>query len=857
VKIRTRIIGAALAVTVAANVIYGVYALDRERREARDRLQATIQETNLLLRSVTAGPLYDGNVVQLRSDLDSFFLNPDIVRIVLKENRGDIEITRVREPAGGPGERISERVPVVYGIDELGHIDVAYTTANIERRLARSRDELIVFLAALVAGLSIVIFLAVRGLTRPIDRLTAAVRAIAHGGPDPAIEPSGAEEVVVLGQGFVQMREAIRRQVAALEEKNRQLSDEIAQRQLAEQERDRLISVLEATTDAVGVADPQGHTLYFNRAGRRLVGLEDADITGMRIDQFHPPQSVKTVIEVGIPAAIREGTWSGDTELLRSDGTPVPVSQVILTHKDAQGQLRYLSTIMRDISGRKRTEAALRIKDDAIAASINAIALADMAGNLSYVNRAFLRMWGYGREDEVVGRPVPDFWSDRDEAAAVLAGVAGEGHWSGEMTARRRDGSEFIALLSAVLIRDDAGEPLQLMGSFIDVTQRRRAEEALRRSDERLRQAVRTSRIGIYDHDHLADAIYWSPELRAIYGWGADEAVGLPAFASQVHPDDRESFGAAVRRAHDPAGDGRFEFEYRFVRRDGGVRWLTTRAHTEFAGDGAERRPLRTIGAAMDITERKLNEQALRDLTAQLESRVRERTAELETANRELEAFSYSVSHDLRAPLRAIDGFSRVLLEDHAGRLDAEAQSYLERIRKAVQRMGALIDDMLQLARVTRAEIHETTVDLSRIAEETVAELRAASPGRHVEFVAARGLRARGDPRLLHVVLANLVGNAWKFTARTPQPRIEFGALRQDGLDTYYVRDNGAGFEMQYAGKLFGAFQRLHSDREFAGTGIGLATVARIVHRHHGRVWAEGSPGAGATFYFTLRAPAG
>jgi PAS domain S-box-containing protein len=855
-KIRTRILAAALAVTAAANVIYGAYALDRERREARERLQSTMQETNQLLRSVIAGPLYDGNVEQLRSDLDSFFLNPDIVRIRLKENRGDIEITRIRETAGTPGERIAERMPIVRGIDELGHIEVTYTTANIERQLAKSRNELVLFSTLLVAGLALVIYLAARGLTRPIDRLTAAVRSMARGDPDPHVELSGAEEVVVLGEGFVQMREAIRRQLAALEEKNRQLSDEIAQRQLAEQERDRLISVLEATTDVVGVADPQGCTLYFNLAGRRLTGLGDGDVTGMPIERFHPAWAHRRVVEEGIPAAARDGTWSGDTALLGADGAEIPVSQVILTHRDAQGRLRYLSTIMRDISERKRTEAALRIKDDAIAASLNAIALADTAGRLSYVNRAFLRMWGYDREDEVVGRPALDFWSDRDQAAKALQGASAAGHWSGEMTARRRDGSDFIALLSAVTIRDDEGKPLQLMGSFIDVTEQRRADEALRRSDERLRLAVSTSRMGIYDHDHVGGTLYWSPELREIYGWDPQEDITLPMFVAQVHPDDRERFADAVRRAHDPAGDGLFEIEYRFLRRDGHERWLTTRARTKFSGEGEARHPVRTVGAALDITERKATERALRELTTQLESRVRERTAELETANRELEAFSYSVSHDLRAPLRAIDGFSRVVLEDHAGQLDAEARSYLDRVRKAVQRMGTLIDDLLQLARVTRAEMRVTHVDLGPLAEDVVAELRAAGPGRRVEVVIGDGLAAEGDAQLLRIVLANLIGNAWKFTAHTPEARIEFGRERREGEDVFFVRDNGAGFDMRYAGKLFGAFQRLHSEREFAGSGVGLATVARIVHRHGGRVWAEGRPGAGATFRFTLPARA-
>jgi len=230
---------------------------------------------------------------------------------------------------------------------------------------------------------------------------------------------------------------------------------------------------------------------------------------------------------------------------------------------------------------------------------------------------------------------------------------------------------------------------------------------------------------------------------------------------------------------------------------------------------------------------------------------------ELEATNRELEAFSYSVSHDLRAPLRSIDGFSQILLEDYADELDEDGKDYLSRVRTASQRMGRLIDDLLGLSRVTRGTINRERVDLSALAEEVAEGLREARPERTVEFSAQQGLKVWGDPRLLRVALENLIGNAWKFTAKEPEARIEFGVdekLSVRGrVPVYYVRDNGAGFEMAYADKLFGAFQRLHAADEFEGTGIGLATVQRIVHRHGGRIWAESEVGRGATFYFTLR----
>jgi PAS domain S-box-containing protein len=250
-----------------------------------------------------------------------------------------------------------------------------------------------------------------------------------------------------------------------------------------------------------------------------------------------------------------------------------------------------------------------------------------------------------------------------------------------------------------------------------------------------------------------------------------------------------------------------------------------------------------------DITRRRQAEEQIRKLNRDLV----ERANDLVSINRELEAFSYSVSHDLRAPLRSIDGFSQALLEDYSDRLDEDGQDYLRRVRAASQRMGQLIDDMLNLSRVTRSEMNRERLDLSGIAESILEELRARSPDREVEVRVARGLEADADPRLLRVVLQNLLENAWKFTSTTPAARIEVGAISRDGERAFFVRDNGAGFDMTYSGKLFGAFQRLHGHAEYAGTGIGLATVQRIVHRHGGRVWAEGKVDEGAAFYFTLQ----
>lgn len=277
------------------------------------------------------------------------------------------------------------------------------------------------------------------------------------------------------------------------------------------------------------------------------------------------------------------------------------------------------------------------------------------------------------------------------------------------------------------------------------------------------------------------------------------------------------------------------------------------------------------LGALTDAFNQMLGhiegqDRELRRYAADLEQRVAERTHELEernealrrnaaellAANQELDAFAYSVSHDLRAPLRSIDGFSQVLLEDYAAQLDEAGRDSLRRVRAASQRMATLIDDLLKLARVTRVEMRTEVVDVSGMARDIAAELQRTDAARHVEFVIAPGLKARADAPLLRVALENLLRNSWKYTAKQPRPRVEFGSIEANGGQAFMVRDNGAGFDMKYMDKLFGVFQRLHSAAEFEGTGVGLATVRRIITRHGGRIWAEGAVDQGATFYFTL-----
>ncbi|MBA7657235.1 Adaptive-response sensory-kinase SasA [subsurface metagenome] len=280
-------------------------------------------------------------------------------------------------------------------------------------------------------------------------------------------------------------------------------------------------------------------------------------------------------------------------------------------------------------------------------------------------------------------------------------------------------------------------------------------------------------------------------------------------------------------------------FEYSILRGDG---WHDYEARMVKSGKDL------VLTIVRDNTEQKQAEAAL----IKEKEEVEKRTHQLQIYINELEAFAYSVSHDLRAPLRSIDGFSQVLLEDYTDRLDDEGKSYLQRVRSASQRMAELIDDLINLSRLTRGEMSYETVDLSALAQTIAMELQQSQPERDVEFTIAPGLLAKGDAHLLRVVLKNLLDNAWKFSRKQASARIKFGYAETNGQSAYFVRDNGVGFDMAYANKLFGAFQRLHSPDEFEGSGIGLATVQRIIHRHGGKIWAESAVGQGATFYFTL-----
>jgi PAS domain S-box-containing protein len=372
------------------------------------------------------------------------------------------------------------------------------------------------------------------------------------------------------------------------------------------------------------------------------------------------------------------------------------------------------------------------------------------------------------------------------------------------------------------------------------------AEAAVRHNEEHLRLILQEMPVMLNAADQYGVFHVWNTECERVTGYSACEIVGNPNAAIMLYPD--VTYREAMFREWAERGNDFRDWEITLIAKDGTPRTIAW-------SNISERFPVPgwfTWSIGIDITDRRNAQQALQRWNEELEDRVRERTNALIATNNELESFSYSVSHDLRAPLRAIHGYSQALLEDYGELFDTQANHYLNRICSNVQHMGELIDALLELARVARAELYREVVDLSQICHTIAAELAAQQPERRATFHISPGIQAIGDTRLLRILLENLLANAWKFSSKQPEAIITFSTQQEGTTTVYAIADNGVGFDLIYSDKLFGAFQRLHSQQEFAGTGIGLATVQQIIQRHGGRVWAYAEPNQGATFMFTL-----
>ncbi|MFN2455760.1 MAG: PAS domain S-box protein [Pyrinomonadaceae bacterium] len=659
---------------------------------------------------------------------------------------------------------------------------------------------------------------------------------------------------------------------------------------------DRYRVVTDAASDAIISIDEHSVIQFANRATEKIFGYTAAELSGQPLTIIMP-EYLRHLHQAGMKRYLETGTrhlsWEAiEVPGLRKSGREIPL-EISFGEFIKDGQ-HFFTGIIRDVTERKRAERYLAAQHAATRVLAQSMTLAEAAPQILQAVGENLgwevgALWSVDEQARVL-RCV-EFWHAPSIKAQEFGAISqhhtlargkglpgrvwqkAEPDWITDVTvddnfSRTKAAAEEglhggfgfpVMLHGDVLgvieffsreVQPPDTELLNVMatvgsqiGQFIE---HGRAASELQASERRYRSLVAATSQVVWRTD-AEGRVEDMPDWRVLTGQTEEEVKGF-GWLDALHPDDRERTASVWAEA---VRTGTVcETEYRIRRRDGSYGYFAVRGVPITDADGRIRE---WVGVCTDISERVDAEQRILRLNVELERRVIERTAELEAANKELEAFSYSVSHDLRAPLRSIDGFSQVLLEDYAGHIDAAGQNYLHRVRAATQRMAQLIDDMLKLSRVSRGLMRRDEINLSALARETLEHLQKAQPERRVEIEIAEDIIARGDAQLVRIALENLLGNAWKFTGRRPSAKIEFGIKVGDvGERIFFVRDNGAGFDMAYANKLFGAFQRLHSIKEFEGTGIGLATVQRIINRHGGSIRAEGEIGRGATFYFTL-----
>ncbi len=625
----------------------------------------------------------------------------------------------------------------------------------------------------------------------------------------------------------------------------------------ASKESSRLAAIVESSDDAIFSTSLDGVNTSWNGAAERQFGFTAAEILGSSM-WILVPESRRGEESQKVERLKRgERIGSFETVRRRKDGSEVAVSVTLSLILDQAGRSTGISTIARDISELRRSQEALIQSRDAaeaarkessrlaaiVESSDDAIFSNSLDGVNTSWNGAAERQFGFTAA-EILGNSmwilIPE--SRREEESLKLERLKkGERIGSFATVRRRKDGSEVEVSVTLSLIRDQAGESSGISTIARDISELRRSQQAALKSKDaalsatkeslRLAAIVESSDDAIFSKSLDGIITSWNWTAQRLLGYSAEEMIGTSMW--HLIPESR-----------------RDEETLAFDRLKKGER-IPSFETLRKRKDGTEVEVSVTLSPIKDEAGQSLGISTIaRDIT-QMRALVLANEA-AQAANKELESFSYSVAHDLRAPLRGIDGFCQALAEDCADKLDADGRKYLGFIRESAQLMAKLIDEILELSRVVRSEFRSEPTDLSALAYSAYTRLARSNPDRNVEVVVQSGLVSNGDAKLLALVFNNLIGNAWKFSSKRSDARIEFGATSKDGRLAYFVRDNGAGFDMAYASKLFGVFQRLHTAHEFEGSGVGLATVQRVVHRHGGRVWAEGAVGAGATFYFTL-----
>lgn len=601
--------------------------------------------------------------------------------------------------------------------------------------------------------------------------------------------------------------------------------------------------LLELTHDAIFFRDLTGKIVYWNRASERLYGWAREEARGKITHEI-----LRTKFPEPLPEIERQvhanGIWEGELVHQRRDGSEVIVSSRWALRTNAHGKPAAILESNRDITLRKHEEEKFR---DLLEVAPDAMVVVNRTGHIQLVNAQTEELFGY-RRSEIIGHPVEiliphRFEADHrvhrhDYAHLPRARAMGAGL---ELFGLRKDGMEFPVEVSLSPL--EFGGDTLIVSAVRDITDRKRAEEAIKDTEARLNLALESAQVGAWDLDLLNDTSVRTLRHDQIFGYSQPVANwGSEIFLTHVLPDEREY---AKSRFAEALKTGHFIMECRVLWPDQSIHWISAQGSVFRDKNG---KPVRMRGVVADITDRRAAEEAL-DRQREVLART---NSELAAANKELEAFSYSVSHDLRAPLRHIDGFTHILKEEYASALPPEGVKYLDRVIQSANHMGNLVDDLINLARIGRKEMKTNKTSLDELVQAAVADLSNVSAGRKIEWRIRSLPQLDCDPGLVKLVFANLLSNALKFTRTREGAVIEIGLQSSNGIPAIFVRDNGVGFDPKYADKLFGVFQRLHRQDEFEGTGVGLATVQRIIHRHNGIIWAESELGQGTTFYFTL-----
>ena len=628
------------------------------------------------------------------------------------------------------------------------------------------------------------------------------------------------------------------------------------ERKRTEEQMRLLESAVLQTSDGILIVKVSGtdtccqEPVFANSAFEHITGFNLEDLQkGAHALLFRPQMSPHLIERPGNAARTMCPTYL-EQAAERKDGPEIWLEWNFKPLAGPDGHYTHCVWTCRDITERKKAEETARLFTAIVEHSDDAILSKNLDGIVVTWNKGAERIYGYSSE-EMVGKSVsvlipPERAHELPEILDDLRRGARIEHFETERV--RKDGCRIIVSLSESPIRDSRN---YIVGASViarDITAQKQANEALALSAERYRSLTLATSQVVWTTNAQGEVVGDVPMWRDFTGQTVDEVPGWGLF-NALHPDDRERilevWANAVRTK------SFYRAEYRLRRHDGEYRWVAVHSVPVLERDGSIRE---WVGTCTDIQDRTEAEEEIRKLNQELEQRVIQRTAELESANRELEAFAYSVSHDLRAPLRAVDGFSRILLEEYSPQLPEQAQHYLAVTRKNALQMGALIDDLLAFSRLSRQPLRKEPIAPADLVRQVLHDLRAELEGRRVEITIGDLPPCEGDPGLLKQVLVNLLSNGFKYTRKREVAKIEVGALTPGGgqRPVYYVRDNGVGFDMRYANKLFGVFQRLHGAQEYPGTGVGLAIVQRIVHRHGGQVWAEAGVNQGATFYFVL-----